>query len=300
MVSHPPARRPLAICAVVAIALAAWAVTAGPLNGRLVRMDAEWLAAIGAKNYLFTDRWPAYAWLINLAYPVLIGVLLYVRRRSGLLTRMQLGFGAGALVLFLVFLLSLPFNAQRVALAVQLQIPRTFWMLDFLATALIVSWLVRRAKQRAVVVTSAIALVAVLRGLYIMTVEFPERPLVQFDLPDDDWKDAMRWARATPTGTHWLVHPGHTYLYGSSVRIAADRDVFHEEVKDAAVAMYDRQVAARVLQRAHAIGDFSTLDAHRARDLAARYDLDYLVTESRNLDLPGVYSNARFVIYDLR
>ena len=213
---------------------------------------------------------------------------------------MQLGLGAGALVLFLVFLLSLPFNAQRVALAVQLQIPRTFWMLDFLATALIVSWLVRRAKQRAVAVTSAIALVAVLRGLYIMTVEFPERPLVQFDLPDDDWKDAMRWARATTTGTHWLVHPGHTYLYGSSVRVAADRDVFHEEVKDAAVAMYDRQVAARVLERAHAIGDFSTLDAHRARDLAARYDLDYLVTESRNLDLPGVYSNARFVIYDLR
>ena len=55
-----------------------------------------------------------------------------------------------------------------------------------------------------------------------MTVEFPERPLVQFDLPDNDWKDAMRWARATPTGTHWLVHPGHTYLYGSSIRIASE------------------------------------------------------------------------------
>jgi hypothetical protein len=71
-------------------------------------------------------------------------------------------------------------------------------------------------------------------------------------------------------------------------------------VKDAAVAMYDRGVAVRVLERANAIGDFSRLDAHRARDLAARYDLDYLVTESRNLDLPAVYSNARFVIYDLR
>jgi hypothetical protein len=298
--SHPPARRLLAICAVVAIALAAWAVTAGPLHERLVPMDAEWLAAIGAKNYLFPDRWPAYAWVINLAYPVIIGALLYSRRRDGRLTRMQLGIGAGALVLFLFFLLSLPFNAQRVALVVQLQIPRIFWMLDFLATALIVSWLVQRAKQRALAVTSVIALAAMLRGLYIMTVEFPERPFVQVDLPDDDWKDAMRWARATPTRTQWLVHPGHTYLYGSSVRIAADRDVFHEEVKDAAVAMYDRQVAARVLERAHAIGDFSTLDAQRALDLAARYDLDYLVTESRSLDLPGVYSNVRFVIYDLR
>ena len=109
-------------------------------------MDAEWLAAIGAKNYLFPDRWPAYAWLINLAYPLLIGVLLYVRRRSGQLTPMQLGIGAGALILFLIFLLSLPFNAGRIALAVQLQIPRIFWMLDFLATALIVSWLVQRAE----------------------------------------------------------------------------------------------------------------------------------------------------------
>ncbi|HEX2442448.1 MAG TPA: hypothetical protein VHJ77_00780 [Vicinamibacterales bacterium] len=299
-ISHPPARRPLAICAAVAMVLAAWAVTSGPLNGRLVRMDPEWLAAIGAKDYLFPDRWPAYAWLVNLAYPLLIGVLLSVRRRSGQLTRMQLGIGLGAIILFLIFLASLPYNAERIALVVQLQVPRIFWMLDFFATALIVSWLVQRTKPRAVAVTSAIALAAVLRGLYIMTIEFPERPLVPLDLPDDDWKDAMRWARATPTGTHWLVHPGHTYRYGSSVRIAADRDVFHEEVKDAAVAMYDRQVAARVLERATAIGDFSALDALRARDLAARYDLDYLVTESRHLDLPGVYANARFVIYDLR
>jgi hypothetical protein len=133
-----------------------------------------------------------------------------------------------------------------------------------------------------------------------MNVEFPERPLVRIDLPDDDWKDVMNRARTTPASTHWLVHPGHTYLYGSSARVAGERDVFQEEVKDAAVAMYDRGVAVRVLERANAIGDFSRLDAHRARDLAARYDLDYLVTESRNLDLPAVYSNARFVIYDLR
>jgi hypothetical protein len=298
--AHPPARRPLTIGAVAAIALAAWAVTAGPLSGRLVRMDAEWLAAIGAKDYLFPDRWPVYAWLINLAYPVLVGVLLYVRRRNGQLTRMQLATGVGAFVLFLIFLVSLPFNAQRVALGVQLQIPRVFWMLDFLATALFVSWLVQRARSRAVVVTAAITLAAVVRGAYVMNVEFPDRPLVRIDLPDDDWKDAMRWARTTPTATHWLAHPGHTYLYGSSVRVAAQRDVFHEEVKDAAVAMYDRRVAARVLERANAIGDFSALDAHRAKDLAVRYDLDYLVTESRNLDLRGVYSNARFVIYDLR
>jgi hypothetical protein len=55
-----------------------------------------------------------------------------------------------------------------------------------------------------------------------------------------------------------------------------------------------------VLERATAIGDFGALGAPLARDLAARYDLDYLVTESRGLDLPVAYSNARFVIYDLR
>ena len=33
-------------------------------------MDAEWLAALGDKDYLFPLRWPVSAWLVNLGYVV--------------------------------------------------------------------------------------------------------------------------------------------------------------------------------------------------------------------------------------
>jgi hypothetical protein len=37
----------------------------------------------------------------------------------------------------------------------------------------------------------------------------------------------------------------------------------------------------------------------RARELAAKYDLNYLVTEGR-LELPLVYENTQFRIYSLK
>jgi hypothetical protein len=75
--------------------------------------------------------------------------------------------------------------------------------------------------------------------------------------------------------------------------------VLLEEVKDAAIAMYSRDVALRVRDRADAIGDFSQITRARALALAARYDLDYLVSE-RPLELPVVFRNARFTVYTLR
>ena len=80
--------------------------------------------------------------------------------------------------------------------------------------------------------------------------------------------------------------------------MSAGRDVLLEEVKDSAVAIYSRDVGRRVVERTRAIGDFSTLTAARARDLARRYDLDYLVTEA-DLPLPAAYVNGRFHIYAL-
>jgi hypothetical protein len=181
-----------------------------------------------------------------------------------------------------------------------MQIPRIFWMLDFLATALLVAWLTERFRSRAALVAMALGLIAAARGLYIMNVEFPERPLVQARLPRDDWGAALAWAAATPAGTHWLADPGHAHLYGSSVRVGAARDVFHEAVKDSALAIYARPIAERVLERGHALADFDALDAARIRALAARYELDYLIAEERGLPLPVAYSNARFIIYRLR
>jgi hypothetical protein len=133
-----------------------------------------------------------------------------------------------------------------------------------------------------------------------MVVEFPERPLARAALPRDAWGDVMTWASRTPVGTHWLAHPGHAYLYGTSVRVAAGRDVLHEEVKDAAVAMYARDIALRATERGAALANFDALDAPRIGALARRYDLDYLVTEIQGLALPVAYRNDRFLVYKLR
>ena len=71
----------------------------------------------------------------------------------------------------------------------------------------------------------------------------------------------------------------------SSVRVAAKRDVFLEDVKDSAIAIYSRDVAVRDVERAAAIHDFAALTADDALRLADRYDLNYIVTEAQ-LPLP--------------
>jgi hypothetical protein len=300
IVAERRARRATLLGAGVAIVAAVWAVTAGPLAGRLVRMDALWLTALEGKDYLFPNLWPPYAWLANLAYPVLIGVVAYARWSSGRLAPSERGLIAGACGLLLIFVGSLAFNTARLALIIQLQIPRIFWMLDFLTTALIITWLTERARDRAYLVAAVLVAVAIARGAYIMTIEFPERPLFQANLRADEWRDAMDWAATTPVGSHWLAHPGHAHLYGSSVRLAAARDVFHEAVKDPAIAIYARPIAERVIERSQALPDFDRLDVAAAHALASRYELDYLITEARGLSLPVAYSNARFVVYRLR
>jgi hypothetical protein len=137
------------------------------------------------------------------------------------------------------------------------------------------------------------------RGVYVMAVEFRERPLFQVHLRASPWQDAMRWLSTQPLDAHVLADPGHAWKYGTSVRVAAERDVFLEETKDAALAIYSRDVAMRVTERAGALGDFTTLTAPAAEDLARRYALDYLVTE-RTLPLPLAYSNGQFHVYRLR
>ena len=82
------------------------------------------------------------------------------------------------------------------------------------------------------------------------------------------------------------------------MRVSATRDVFLEDVKDSAIAIYSRDVAQRVVERASALGDFTTLTPERALSLARTYDLNYLVTEAR-LDLPVRYENTQFRVYAL-
>ena len=129
--------------------------------------------------------------------------------------------------------------------------------------------------------------------------EHAERRLFEVSLPDSPWLDAMHWIGRQPIDVHVLADPGHAYKYGASVRVAAGRDVLLEDDKDSADAMYSRPIAARVVDRRRALGDFSSLTVDRVRDLARRYNLTYLVTES-TLPLPEAYRNERFRIYALQ
>jgi hypothetical protein len=296
VIVQPPLRRPAIAAAAAAVAVGAWALTAGPLRTSMTRMDAVWLQAVASKDSLFASQWPAWAWIANIG---LLGVLWWAyrrRQRIGVARPEDAALTWGAAALVAVFLLTLPFVIGRVAFPVQLQISRVFWLVDALATVYLLSLLVDRRAAKAVAIL--LVLLSVSRGAYVMLVERPERALFSLHLVESPWEDAMRWLSRQPATAHVLADPGHSWKYGTSVRVSATRDVFLEDVKDSAIAIYSRDVAQRVVERAAALGDFTTLTPERARALANTYHLDYLVTEAR-LDLPMKYENAQFRIYAL-
>lgn len=303
VVSDPKARPALLAIAAASAALGGYAVIVGPLAGRLRPMDPTWLAVLADKDYLFPDRWPLDAWLIPGGYVIVIGLAATVRYRSGALTARERGLLGGAASLLLIFLGALPLLLGRRTLALQLQPARVFWLLDLLAVVGVV-WIAEAfAARRARVVPAVLAIVlltvSAARGLYLMTVQFPERSIFSSAAPPSAWQDVMRWASTTDRGSHWLVHPSHTFLYGSGVRVSGMRDVFVEGTKDPAIAMYDRDVAMRVAERLPLVSDFDALTPDALRELARRYDLDFMVTE-RALPLPIVYRRAPFTVYRLR
>jgi hypothetical protein len=152
---------------------------------------------------------------------------------------------------------------------------------------------------RPAVVFGILAAVAATRGAYVLGAEHAGRPLVQTTLPADAWRDASAWIAAhTARDTHVLADPGHAWRYGSSLRVSAARDVFLENVKDGSIGMYDRAVAMRVTERRAALGDFDALAPDALRRLAARYDLDVLLSE-RPLPFDELYRNERFHLYRL-
>jgi hypothetical protein len=110
----------------------------------------------------------------------------------------------------------------------------------------------------------------------------------------------MRWiAQTTPPGAHILADPGHAWKYGNSVRVAGERDVYLEEVKDLALALYSRDVALEALNRIRDSQGADSFTPDQLRSLAARYDLHYLVVD-RDVELPLAYRNDRFRVYSLQ
>jgi hypothetical protein len=147
------------------------------------------------------------------------------------------------------------------------------------------------------VLAALILVFSIARGAYVLTEA--RRPAVQLTFADDDWGRVMAWARTTDKAAGWFADPMHAVLYGSSVRVAGERDVLVEAVKDAAIGMYDRAIAIRTDERMRDAGHFDDLTADNARRIGARYDLDFLVTESR-LDLPLAFESGALRVYRLR
>lgn len=299
LVSEPRARKMLALAPVALLPLVWWAFAAGPLAGRLTTMDAEWLAALADKSYIFPLQWPLHAWALNLGYIAVVIAAWRARRSSGALAQRETALVAGCLALVPLFAVALVFQWRGIALAIQLQPARVFWMLDFLATIYVV-WVLAEWRggrpARAAIVAAVLAAASTARGLYILEVEFPDRPLAQIGIKDDDWGRTMAWAIVTDRGAAWLAHPLHAARYGTSVRVAAERDVFVEAIKDTALGMYDRDIAIRTRDRMAQLGDFETLTAARARELGAAYDLDFMVTTA-TLDLPVAFQSGTLRVY---
>jgi hypothetical protein len=304
-VARPGWRRPLLGAGLAAVAVAAWALVAGPLAGHLVIMDAEWLAVLREKDYLFPSQWPVYAWVTNLAYPIIIVALFRRRRSLGVLAPGETALVFGLMGLIGLFLLSIAASAAHVAIAVQLQTNRVFWIADF-ATAAYLAWALmdgvaaRRRPWRRSAALAVLAAISIGRGFFVLRVE-AGRPLVQIAPAPGDWTDAMSWLATQPSDWHVLADPGHAWKYGESVRLAAGKDTVLEMGKDTALAMYDRSIAMRVAERAAALGSFPEMTSDDVRRLDARYGLDVLVVEAdRVFDFPILYRNPRFTLYDLR
>jgi hypothetical protein len=296
---HQPLRR-LAIPGVMTAAVVLlWAATAGPLQAATVTMDETWLQAVASKDSLFATDWPAWAWIANLGLLPLLWWVHRIRVRRGHATREDAALVWGATALVALFLVTLPPVAAGLSLAVQFQISRVFWLVDFVTTVYVIA-AIAESRPRAVHVMAGVLIAfAAGRGAYVMLVERPDRPLFAVHLQESPWEDAMRWIARQPPDVHVLADPGHAWKYGTSARVSAARDVFIEDVKDSALAIYSRDVAARFVERMHALGDFGALTPGHAAEMAKRYDLDYLVTEN-DLPLPLAYRNDRFRIYSLR
>jgi hypothetical protein len=146
-------------------------------------------------------------------------------------------------------------------------------------------------------VAVAIMALSMARGGYVIVQA--RRPLVQLTIPGDDWGRVMTWARTTDRGTGWLADPLHAALYGTSLRVAAERDVFVEALKDAALGIYDREIARRTNERMWLLKDFLDLTAEDARTIGAKYDLDYLIVE-KTLNLPLAFESGALRVYRLR
>jgi hypothetical protein len=309
-VEQPRLRAMLAAGGTVGAAAGVALLAAGFLP--VERMDDAWLETLASKDYLFATDWGPLPWLFNASYPIVIALTFLARRRRGLVGPGEAGVVAGCLALVAIFLVTLPLVAARVAVAVQLQISRVFWMADLLAFLALIWWLAEAGDprpdargaagfrpRRPACIFAAAAVLALARGSYALWIEHPERSFIALAAPADAWTDVSAYLRReTGPSTHVLADPDHAWRFGTSLRVLAARDVFLENVKDEAMSMYDRGMARRIAERRAAIGTFEERTAPELQALGRRFALDVVVAE-HDLPLPELYRNARFRVYRL-
>ena len=293
-------RVPGLVAVAAALTMLVWAAAAGPLRLAASTMDPIWIDALGGRNFIFANEWPLWAWIANLGLLGALWLAHSVRVRRGTATARDAGLVWGATALVALFLATLPLVSAHIALAVQFQFSRVFWVVDFLAALYLIA-AAGESLRRTQAATLAVVLLtaSAARATYIMWSEHAERRLFQVSLGASPWMDAMHWIAGQPLDVHVVAAADHAFKYGVSVRVAACRDVLLEDDKDAAVAMYSRAIAERVVERRKALADFSSLTAESARELATRFGVDYLVTETP-LPLREVYRNTQFRIYALK
>ena len=115
----------------------------------------------------------------------------------------------------------------------------------------------RGCGRRARTAAAALTVLSIVRARHVMMVEFPDRPLFEVGVRGD-WGQVAAWAQTTPKNSGWLADPVHAARYGTSLRMAAARDVFVEGTKDSAVGMADRSIAIRTRDRLRGGGVRST------------------------------------------
>ena len=135
-VSERSWRWPLAGLAAAGTIVCFWMIAFGPLRGHLIRMDPRWASVLAGKDYIFPFDWTFTFWAVNLGYLAIILAIYVVRNRRGIATPRELGLVAGAVALVCVFLVSSALMRAWVALALQLQTSRVFWMLDLFARSI--------------------------------------------------------------------------------------------------------------------------------------------------------------------
>jgi hypothetical protein len=197
-----------------------------------------------------------------------------------------------------------PFEASSIALVIQAQVNRVFWLLDVAATAYVAWWLLRgplgTTRARRAMVLSLVLALSTARGTYVVS-NATGRRLVDESLPKTPWTATMTWLSEQSPTWNVLADPAHAWKYGSSVRVAAARDTVLEIGKDPALAIYDRATAMRVAARERALSGFEAFTTDDVRRVARQFSADVVVmTRQQPIDLPILYENVEFVVYDAR